>query len=230
MGYIVRDRLSSGVMRKRDEFESDLRIRFLHGLNRVASRVYHRVEVTGEFRVPRAGPAIIISNHISSLDPLLIQSVVNRPIIWMVAKEYCELPGLRWIFESIHAIPVSRDGKDSSALRSAFRALDAGRVLGIFPEGKIGTEPGLLAFQTGVALIASRSGAPVVPVYQRGTTFGKSMLGAFFLPQSVTVRFGPAIHLQKLYGKTRDMDAPTRALEEAMAGLKSQAEAIRSWI
>jgi 1-acyl-sn-glycerol-3-phosphate acyltransferase len=212
----MRDR--SGVATA-DDFETNRYIRFLHGVNRLVSRVWHHVEVQGEFRVPRRGPAVILSNHISGLDPLLIQSVVNRPIVWMMAKEYYEIAALKWVFDSIRAIPVSRDGKDSTALRAALRTLEHGHLLGIFPEGKIETKRQLLPFQTGAAMIALRGRAPVVPVFQSGTTFGRSMLGAILVPQQVRVRFGPSIDLAGQFGRTRDLAAPTAVLEGAMTTL-----------
>ncbi len=207
-----------------DDFETSRKVRLLHAVNRALSRIYHRVEVEGVVRVPRAGPAIIISNHISGLDPLLVQSVVNRPIVWMMAKEYFEIGALRWLWDAIRIIPVSRDGKDSSALRSALRTLEAGRVLGIFPEGRIETTRSLLPLETGATMIALRSRAPVIPVYQTGTTFGQSMVGAVLIPQQVRLRFGPAIELASRYGKTRDMDAPTQELFDAMQRLSPEAQ------
>jgi 1-acyl-sn-glycerol-3-phosphate acyltransferase len=217
-----------GRMRERDGFETDRYIRFLHGVNRLLSRVYHHVEVEGEARLPRSGPAIVLSNHISGLDPLLIQSVVHRPIVWMMAREYYEIAALRWIFESIRAIPVSRDGKDSSALRAALRTLDDGHLLGIFPEGRIETRRELLPFQTGAAMIALRGRAPVVPVYQMGTTFGRSMGMAFAVPQQVRMRFGPAIDLAGQFGRTRELERPTSVLEGAMQVLAR--EHVRQWL
>ncbi|MBC7783135.1 MAG: 1-acyl-sn-glycerol-3-phosphate acyltransferase [Burkholderiales bacterium] len=200
-----------------------LRIRLLQSVNRVLARVYHDVQVSGATRLPRTGAAIVISNHISSLDPLLIQSVVDRPIAWMVAREYYEAPALKWLFEGIQAIPVSRDGRDSSALRAAFRTLEAGRVLGIFPEGRIQLRPpAILPFQSGVAMIAVRSGAPVIPVYQTGTTAGLSMVRAVLLPQFVRVRFGSPIDLKAQGFGGRDLTEAAQFLQSAVHQLQRQ--------
>jgi 1-acyl-sn-glycerol-3-phosphate acyltransferase len=207
-------------MRDRDAFETSGKIRFLHGVNRLVSRAYHHVEVTGAASVPRRGPVVIVSNHISSLDPLLIQSVVQRPIIWMVAKEYVEIGPLRWLFRSIRSIPVSRDGRDSTALRAALRALSAGRVLGVFPEGRIAKTRQMLPLQTGAALLAIRAVAPVVPVYQFGTTFRQPMVRAILSPQHVRVRFGAAVRVVPDSGTPRTPEAVTAELEKAMSNLR----------
>ena len=207
-------------MSHHDLFETSAKIRMLHGINRVFSRMYHRVDVEGDVRVPRSGPVVILSNHISSLDPLLIQSVVQRPIVWMVAKEYFDIAPLGWLFNSIRSIPVSRDGRDSTALRAALRALSAGRVLGVFPEGRIARQREMLPLQTGAAMLALRSVATVVPVYQFGTSFGQSMLRALLAPQHVRVCFGAPIPLTKVHGKSRTPEDVTAEITTALANLK----------
>jgi 1-acyl-sn-glycerol-3-phosphate acyltransferase len=149
-----------------------------------------------------------------------VQGVVHRPIVWMMAREYYELPVLGRVFRAIEAIPVSRDGKDSGALRAALRALDAGRILGVFPEGRIATTRGkLLPFETGAAMIAIRAGATVYPVHQRGTTFGQSMTAAVLRRQEVTLTFGPGIELASEFGRTKQLEAPTARLREAVQSL-----------
>ena len=99
------------------------------GVNRLLTRVYHHVDVESPSKIPRTGPAILVSNHISGLDPLVIQSGLSRPVVWMTAKEYCENPSISWLFKLIEAIPVERSGKDLAAMRSAMRTLDSGKIL-----------------------------------------------------------------------------------------------------
>lgn len=207
-------------MSHRDEFENSAKIRVLHAINRVFSRVYHRVEVEGDVRVPRTGPVLIVSNHISSLDPLLIQSVVNRPIVWMVAKEYFDVAPLGWLFKSIQSIPVSRNGRDSTALRAAMRALSAGRVLGVFPEGRIARSRQMLPLQTGAAMLAMRSVATVVPVYQFGTSFGQTMANALVVPQRVRLRFAGPIPIDDLCGESRTAESATEEIERILSNLE----------
>ncbi len=97
-------------------------------------------------------------------------------------------------FKLIHAIPVERSGKELSATRAALRALQEGRVVGIFPEGRIERTRELMPFEAGVAMLASRSGADVYPAYLDGTQRAESdMLAAFTRRQSATLAFGRAI-------------------------------------
>ena len=167
----------------------------MHGLNRFYCRAYHDVRVSGVCRVPRTGPAIVMSNHISGLDPMVIQSLLPRTIVWMMAREYYEMPVLGRLYRQMGAIAVSRDGKDSSALRAALRALDKGNILGVFPEGRISTGRELLPIEPGLAMIALRSGATVHPIFQTGTSRGQSITAAVLKPQSVRVHFGAALTL-----------------------------------
>src|SRR3954465_15627638 len=98
-------------------------IRLLQAIDVCFARMYHRLSVLSPQRLPRHGPAILICNHVSGLDPLLIQSVCPRLITWMMASEYYAVPGLNWVFKQIGAIPVERSGRDLAATRAAMRAL-----------------------------------------------------------------------------------------------------------
>ena len=198
--------------------ERPLAIKLLHATNRLLCRAYHRVDVVGRLDQPRVGPAVIVCNHFSSLDPLVIQSVFFRPIVWMVAREYTVGPGLQWLFDTLRAIPVSRDGKDSSALRAALRALSDGDVLGIFPEGRFTKTAEVLPFETGAAMIAMRANVPVIPIGQSGSARGRSMAGGVLLPQRVRTHVGEPIDLVARFGKTRDFGPPTLLLENTVRG------------
>src|SRR4051812_12994992 len=133
---------------KRGEKESDstkveppLRAgaRILVGIGRLYTRMFHDLEVLAPNQLPKSGAAILVCNHTSGLDPVLIQSACPRTIVWMMAKEYYEIAAIKRGFQLIDAIPVERSGKDLSSTRAALRALQNGRVLGIFPEGRIET-------------------------------------------------------------------------------------------
>ena len=167
--------------------------RILHACDRVFARIYHRLDVLTPCRLPRTGPAILVCNHTSPLDPLLIQSVCPRPIVWMMAKEYYDLPVLNWVYRQVQAIPVARSGRDMAATRQAMSALKHGRILGVFPEGKIELTRQLLPFQTGIALIAAREDAEIFPAFLDGTQRGKSMIQAVLCPQHARIAFGPGL-------------------------------------
>lgn len=200
-----------------------IRARALRAFNRVYCHGFHRIDVQSPPNLPAKGPAILVCNHISGLDPLLLQSVVARPIIWMMAREYYELKALRWLYEAVEAIPVERNGRDSSATRAALRALGNGRVLGIFPEGRIETSCELLPFQTGVAMMAIRTRALVVPTHIEGTNRGKNMLQAFISANNVKLRFGQPIHLaDNAHGDKPDLNISTDRILQSVLKLKRE--------
>ncbi|MGH7180006.1 MAG: lysophospholipid acyltransferase family protein [Tepidisphaeraceae bacterium] len=165
----------------------------LRAAGRCFARVYHQLEVRSPCRLPRTGAAILVSNHTSALDPFLIQSVCPRLIVWMMAREYYEIPSLGWLFKGVQAIPVDRGGRDLTATRAALRALSDGRVVGIFPEGRIESSRDLLPFHAGVAMISTHAGVPIYPAYLDGTQRGKDTVQSVLQSQRGSVSFGPAV-------------------------------------
>jgi 1-acyl-sn-glycerol-3-phosphate acyltransferase len=108
----------------------------LDGLNRLFCYRYHRLNVVG-LRLPSAGPAIVVANHVSGLDPLLLIASSRRPLRFLVAREQYERFGLTWLLRAVGCIPVDRERKPERALRAALRALREGEVVALFPHGKI---------------------------------------------------------------------------------------------
>lgn len=195
-------------------------VKLFHALNRVYARGFQHVTVQTPPTLPRTGPAVLVCNHISGLDPLILQGVLTRKIVWMMAKEYYDIPALTWAFKVIEAIPVDRGARDTSATRAALRALDRGEVLGVFPEGKIETTRSLLPFQTGVAMMAARAKVPVHPAYMDGTSRRQEMLASLLTPNEVRVRFGSAVRLCEHAGQKLDLDISTKLIQQSVESLK----------
>jgi 1-acyl-sn-glycerol-3-phosphate acyltransferase len=198
--------------------------RMLQACDRAFARIYHRLDVLSPCRLPRTGPAILVCNHTSPMDPIFIQSVCPRPIVWMMAKEYYDLPALNWIYRQVEAIPVARSGRDVAATRQAMSALKHGRILGVFPEGKIELTRELLPFQTGISLIAAKADAEIFPAFLAGTQRGKSMVQAVLCPQHARIAFGAG--LGKLTdGRSREaLDSATISVQEAVQKLLDATE------
>ncbi len=139
-------------------------------------RLLIRPRVRGRANVPRTGPVILVANHLSLADPVLLSTVVTRPISYVVKSEYFTGPGVLGrlsasFFLSLHQVPVDRSGGTAAdaALASARVLLAAGEVFGIFPEGTRSPDGLLHRGRTGVARVALATGAPVVPVGLVGT-------------------------------------------------------------
>lgn len=218
-------RKSKDIIHQHDP-QHRLSVRALMAVGRMYSRMFHQLKVLTPCTLPRNGPAILVCNHTSSIDPVLIQSVCPRLVVWMMAREYYELPSLKWGFDLIEVIPVERSGKDMAATRAALRALSKGRILGVFPEGRIETDRVTLPFQPGVAMMAHRAGADVYPAYLDGTQRGKIMSQAFVQPQSVSLTFGNKVPLQ-FDGRRPDLGAATGRIQQAVEALRPVASSLQ---
>ena len=195
-------------------------VRALKVANSFYCRTFHRLELLSPLpRLPETGPAILVCNHTSGIDPFLIQAVCPRVITWMMAKEFYDMPGVNWAFKLIGAIPVARSGRDATATRAAIRALHDGQILGIFPEGRIERDHSLMPFQTGVAMMAIKTEVPIYPACLDGTQRHKPMLQAFLESNDAQLAFGDVIELNR---SSTDKDA----LIESTARIKSAVQTL----
>ena len=163
-------------------------------------RMLLRPRVRGLANVPRTGPVILAGNHVSLLDPVLLSTVVSRPISYVVKAEYFTAPGpagraLAGFFRAIHQVPVDRSGGPAAdaALRTAATLLARGEAFGIFPEGTRSPDGLLHRGRTGVARIALATGAPVVPVGLIGTADVLARGSLRIRLGRPEIRFGPAL-------------------------------------
>jgi 1-acyl-sn-glycerol-3-phosphate acyltransferase len=159
-------------------------------------RVVYRVKVDGREHVPARGPVILAANHRSFLDSIFLPLVIRRRVTYVAKAEYFDDPKTAWFFRAVGQIPIRREGGSASegALAAATDVLDDGGVFGIYPEGTR-TRDGLThRGHTGVARLAVRTGAPVVPVGLIGTDdcqpTDKKLPRLF---RTVHVRFGAPI-------------------------------------
>ena len=195
-------------------------LRLFQAIDVCYARIYHRLEVRSRCVLPREGAGLLVSNHTSGLDPLLIQAVCPRLIVWMVAKEYCRLPVLKQIFGLIEAIPVDRRAHDVAATRGAASA-GVGADPGVFPEGRIETSRQLLPFLPGVGLMAIKTGLPVYPVFVDGTQRGSAddMLRPFLVPQQATVAFGRPLDFEQSRSKL-ELNSSVERIRNAVQALR----------
>jgi 1-acyl-sn-glycerol-3-phosphate acyltransferase len=196
-------------------------VRAMFAVNRLGVNGFHSLTVLRRCRLPRRGPAILVCNHTSSLDPALLQAASPRMIRWMMAREY-DSPGLRWFFRKLGVIMVERSGRDAAATRAALRLLEQGAVVGIFPEGKIETTTQLLPFHSGIALLALKSGAPVFPAYLDGWQRGRGMLQAIVAPSHATLSFGPPLRFDRADPGRQQLPEIARRIQEAVGSLSSR--------
>ena len=163
---------------------------------RLAARVFWRAQVFGSENVPAHGPLIVACNHVSYLDPPLMGCMCPRRISYMAKKELFEIPLLGPLIRALGAYAVDRRGSATAAIKRSLKVLEAGGAVGIFPEGTRNPH-GTIEPQTGVALLASLAGAPVVPACVYGTDRAAG-LGRIY------VAFGEPLALDPGRKATRD--------------------------
>lgn len=143
----------------------------LYRAAQVYALAWHRLRVAGRGALPGSrspGPMIVVANHASGADPVLVQAACPFEIRWMMGADMMD-ERLGWLWTHLRIIGVDRDKGDSRALREALRHLASGGVLGVFPEGRI-ERPArrLLPFEPGVGLLIAKSGAPVLAAVVEG--------------------------------------------------------------
>ncbi len=134
-------------------------------------RFLWRIDANGLEHVPETGPAIIAPNHVSVIDSFFVPVVLPRRITYVGKAEYMDDWKTKYLFPALGMVPIDRSGGAASqaAMDTAARILEAGELFGIYPEGTRSRSGKLHKGRTGVARLAMRTGAPIVPVGIRGT-------------------------------------------------------------
>ncbi len=166
---------------------------FVVGLIKVCLFLYVKgPDVRGIDNIPKSGGAILVSNHLNNADPCVIPGVSPRRIHIMAKKEMFRWPIISLLFRLIGAFPVDRQAADLGALRESQRLVNSGMLLLMFPEGTRSKDRQLKRGFPGTALVAYRTGAPIVPIAITGSE-SVSWPWLFFRPfmgPKLTIRFG----------------------------------------
>lgn len=204
------------------------RLMRLHSVLMLSQRVH------GICPLPGDSGALVIANHRSPVDPVIIYSASLQKrhgfqikvIGFLTAEEYCSDTGLLgWIIRTARCIPVDREKAEMGPVKEALRRLRSGEYVGVFPEGRLNTGEGLLPFNSGAAWLALRGEVPVFPVFVRNTPQGDSMVRAFFTRQTADVLFGPPLDFtpwQHLRPTPEVLEAVTDYIRESLASLAWQ--------
>jgi 1-acyl-sn-glycerol-3-phosphate acyltransferase len=138
----------------------------------------YRLEQKGLENIPEEGAAVIVCNHVSFVDPLVITAASRRPIRFVMDHRIFRTPVINFVFRHMRAIPIAPAKEDPAMMEAAFdevaRALAAGEVVGIFPEGRITDNGEFYPFRSGIQRIVGQTPVPVVPLALRG------LWGSFF--------------------------------------------------
>ncbi|GAB2503971.1 MFS transporter [Arenimonas alkanexedens] len=135
--------------------------------------LFYRVTIKGvEDHVPDEGAALLVCNHVSYMDPVLISAAVPRPIRFVMYYKIFRVPAMNWVFRAYRAIPIAGSKEDPEVMEAAFEeiraALDAGELVCIFPEGALTKDGEIAPFRGGVERILATHPVPVVPMALTG--------------------------------------------------------------
>ena len=163
--------------------EAHLTLRFLTW---VLIHSFYRVGKKGFEHIPRKGPAVLVCNHVSFVDSVLIMAAVRRPIRFVMDHRIHQTPVVGFLFRHSRTIPIATAKEDPAMKEAAFeevaRALKNGELIGLFPEGRITHTGEINHFRYGVGRIVAETPVPVIPMALRG------LWGSFF-----SRRYGPAM-------------------------------------
>jgi 1-acyl-sn-glycerol-3-phosphate acyltransferase len=147
----------------------------------------YRVDQQGLDRIPEEGPCVVVCNHVSYVDPVVIAACVRRPIRFVMDHRIFAIPFLSFIFRTMRTIPIAPAREDAAMKERAFaqvaEALRNGEIVGIFPEGKLTDTGELNPFRPGIQQIIETTPVPVIPLALRGlwgSLFSRSASGKAF--------------------------------------------------
>lgn len=186
------------------------------------ARGLFRATIIGRKNVPKSGPVILASNHLSFIDSVVITLFARRPVCFLAKDTYFTGTGLkgfasRTFFRGIGAIPVTRGAGQAAqdALNAGLGLLEAGEAFAIYPEGTRSRDGKLYRGKTGVAWLALTAGVPVVPVGIRGTDNVQPIGSSGIKPAKVIIHFGEPLDLSR-HGRADSGRARRHATDEVM--------------
>jgi 1-acyl-sn-glycerol-3-phosphate acyltransferase len=199
--------------------------RFAQWLASNAWRVYGSLEVRGSHHVPAAGPFLLLCNHQSNLDPILIQSVAPRPVHAMAKSTQFAVPVVGSLMRHLWSYPVRRHRVDPQAVRLSLRYLREGTGVCIYVEGERSWDGRLQKPRRGTIRLALKAGVPIVPAVITGSYEAWPRWDRRIRRHHVRITFGPPIPLPHLDRRPEREAFLAEATDRIMATLRRMLEA-----
>lgn len=186
-------------------------------------KIFYRLRITGGSNMPRTGPVLVIANHQSFLDPILIGMATGKRPAHMLARKNLFKPFfIGWLLKSLNGVPVDRGTADLASMRRCIDILKQGQALSLFPEGTRTEDGRVLPFKPGMLLIARRAQATLVPMAIAGSF--EAWPRSRKLPHltgRIRVQLGEPVTLDELSNMTDDailahLGAMVRAMKEEL--------------
>lgn len=189
------------------------------GLCRIVTSVWFDLKAYGVENVPTAGGVLIVSNHESFLDPIVVGVQVPRAMSFMAKSELFKPIGFGWLIRRLGAFPVQQGRGDRGAIEETIARLKLGHILNIFPEGERSMTGELAPVKKGFALIAKRANVPVVPVIIEGSFEAWPRMKRLPQTHAVRILYGKPIDVSKMRGEeiVTKVDAEFRKMRDELA-------------
>jgi len=159
----------------------------LAGLNRRFCQYYHRLQ-HDVLQLPEQGGAVVVGNHVSGLDPMLMIAASPRPLRFLVAREEYDRWYLTWLFRLAGCIPVERESNPRAAFYAARRAIENGEVVALFPQGRILKRgESMVRLKRGAVALAKMTGVPLYPMRIDGVRGQGLAVAAALVPGKVRI-------------------------------------------
>jgi 1-acyl-sn-glycerol-3-phosphate acyltransferase len=187
------------------------------------------LRASGRGHIPESGAALLVSNHLSHLDVLVLGTLLPRPLNF-VARSTLFFPPLGWIIRSLGAFPIQRDGMGAQGLKETLRRLRAGGIVTLFPEGTRSPDGELGPLKQGIAVLAARARVPIIPAAVVGTFEAWPRSRSFPRRHPIRVHYGRPIAPEEIAGRApeevseliraRILDCQRRARRSLERGLR----------
>ena len=201
--------------------------RFSYGLFFVILKLFFRLEIKGKENIPSKGPAILVANHFSLLDPFVVTCCTNRIIHWLVASWVFRIKPCSFFAKRVPFFKVEPGkGNNKEALKQATILLSQDRIIGVFPEGKLSRNGELNPFLSGAAYIGIKSKVPIIPLYIDGTYKAFRRDKIFLKWPKISVIIGENFILNGIYNPThkKDIEKGSEFIKDRIAELKKEVD------
>jgi len=166
----------------------------IQAICRIMNTIFFDLKTYGKYNIPKTGGVLLLSNHQSYLDPVILSSGLDRTLSYLAKSELFRNRCVAWLISSLNAFPVAQGSGDVGAVKETIHRLQEGHLLNVYPEGSRTEDGEILPLEKGVALIIRRAKVPVVPVAITGSfeAWPKSKKFCRFYPIRIVV--GPPMN------------------------------------
>lgn len=161
------------------------------------------IRASGRNNMPSNGPVLLISNHLSFLDVFVLGIPLRRPLNY-VARSTLFVSVLGFLMRSVGAFPINREGMGASGLKETLRRLRNGGIVILFPEGTRSLDGRLGELKAGIAVLALKARAPIVPAGIAGTFEAWPRARRLPSPHALRIEYGPPIYPEEIAGLTTE--------------------------